>query len=140
MAGHQFAPYELTHLAALDLGTCLLDEHSVSEAVDYLFYRRRLAENALGVDHAIVIELGWRCVQADYRRHFFGYSGFRIGLHQSLYAAIHVRSRSARVLGDDHPLTVKIEASMKQCFAEQLDWTLDDFPADLREWAEWCLG
>ncbi len=111
----------------------------VSEAWGYLFHRRNLAENALGEDHAIVIELGWRCVQADYRRHFFGYTGFRNGLHQSLYAHIHIRSRAARVLGDDHPLTVKIEASMVLCFAEQLDWTLDDFPADLREWAEWGL-
>ena len=44
---------------------------------------------------------------------------------------IHIRSRAARVLGDDHPLTVNIDASMKLCCAEQLDWTLDDFPADV---------
>ena len=49
------------------------------------------------------------------------------------------RAENGRV-GDDHPLTVKIEASMILCFAEQLDWTLDDFPADLREWAVWSLS
>ena len=108
----------------------------VTEALDYLAERIPLAERALGEDHAIAIELGWRCVQAIYRHHFFGKTGFRIELVESVDVLASILDRSARVLGDHHPLTVKIDASMKLCFAEQLDWTLDDFPADLREIAD----
>ena len=46
------------------------------------------------------------------------------------------QENSSRVLGDHHPLTEKIHASIELCFAEQLDWTLDDFSADLREVAQ----
>ena len=98
--------------------------------------RSTLAERALGADHAIVIELNWRWAQAKYRHHFFGHENFRKELIQSICILFHVEENSSRVLGDHHPLTVKIDASMKLCFAEQLDWTLDDFPADLREIAD----
>ena len=36
--------------------------------------------------------------------------------------------QSARVLGEDHPLTRKIAAGFLKCFDEQLDWSLDDIP------------
>ena len=94
------------------------------------------SQRALGADHPIAIEIRWRCVQAIYRHHFFGKTGFRIELVEAISIHASILDRSARVLGDHHPLTVKIRASIKLCFAEQLDWTLDDFPADLREIAD----
>ena len=130
--------HELVHLAALDLGTCLLDENLVTEALHYLANRMDLAENALGEDHAIAIELRWRYAQATYRHHFFGHDGFRAELQHSIYLHGTALSRSRGVLGRHHPLSVKIDASMGLCFAEQLDWTMDDFPTSVRELAyEW---
>ena len=105
----------------------------------YLAERSTLAERALGADHPIAIELNLRWAQAKYRHHFFGYDGFRSGLHLSIHAHGHILIRSARVLGDHHPLTATIRASIELCFAEQLDWTLDDFSADLREVAQGYL-
>ena len=139
MAGHQFAPYELTHLAALDLGTCLLDENSITEALGYLLDRIALADRAFGEEHAITIKLRWRYAQAAYRHHFFGYDGFRAELFDSIHLHAATLDRAARVLGDRHPLTLKIAASMQLSFREQLDWTLDDFSADLRSCASRCL-
>ena len=38
--------------------------------------------------------------------------------------------RSARVLGEDHPLTRKIAVAFLECFDEQLEWSsLDDIPS-----------
>ena len=102
--------------------------------------RSTLAERALGADHAIVIELNWRWAQAKYRRHFFGHDDFRKELIQSIRVLFHYEDESSRVLGDRHPLTATIRASIEVCVAEQLDWTLDDFPANLRELAEVSLG
>ena len=130
--------HELVHLAALDLGACLLDEHLVSEALGYLANRSGLADGALGEDHALAIELRWRYAQATYRHHFFGHSGFRATLLHSIYLHGTALSRSRDVLGRHHPLTERIDASMGLCFAEQLDWTMDDLSAAGRELAyEW---
>ena len=142
--------HELTYLATLDLGTCLLDENLVSEALHYLSHGTLSAERALGEDHALTIELRWRYAQAIYRHHFFGHVhgarfdgagiervvGFRAELLHSIYLHVTILDRSRFVLGRHHPLLVKVRASIKLCFAEQLDWTLDDFPEDLREIAD----
>ena len=95
-----------------------------------------VAERALGADHTITIELNWRWAQAKYRHHFFGHENFRKELIQSICILFHVGDNSSRVLGDHHPLTENIHASIELCFAEQLDWTLDDFSPDLREVAQ----
>ena len=70
-----------------------------------------------------------------YSYHFFGHMQFREELFNSIYLHAATMNRSMRVLGDHHPLTCRINASMQLCITEQLDWTLDDFPADLRELA-----
>ena len=49
----------------------------------------------------------------------------------SIEGHIDVLGRSSRVLGNHHPTTRAIAASLKLCFDEQLDWTLDD---DVRKW------
>ena len=49
----------------------------------------------------------------------------------SIEGHIDVLGRSSRVLGNHHPTTRAIAASLKLCFDEQLDWTLDD---DIRKW------
>ena len=38
---------------------------------------------------------------------------------------------SSLVLGKRHPITQKILASLILCFDEQLDWSVDDIPAEL---------
>ena len=96
------------------------------------------AKRVLGEDHAIVIELDWRFAQAMYLSHFFGRAGFRNELILSIKAHVEVIGRSSHVLGNHHPTTRAIAASLKLCFDEQLDWTLDD---DVRKWLyvrSWC--
>ena len=70
------------------------------------------------------------CSAACQRQHW------RRGGHKLTCEIIASRGGAARVLGDHHPLTATIRASIELCFAEQLDWTLDDFSADLREVAQ----
>ena len=89
------------------------------------------AKRVLGEDHAIVIELGWRFSQANYLTHFFGHAGFRDDLIFSIEGHVTMLGRSSRVLGNHHPTTRAIAASLKLCFDEQLDWTLDD---RIRDW------
>ena len=89
------------------------------------------AKRVLGEDHAIVIELGWRFAQANYLTHFFGHAGFRDDLIFSIEGHVTMLGRSSRVLGNHHPTTRAIAASLKLCFDEQLDWTLD---GDIRNW------
>ena len=89
------------------------------------------ATRVLGEDHAIVIELDWRLSQAKYLSHFFGHDGYRNDLTLSIKAHVEVIGRSSRVLGNHHPTTRAIAASLKLCFDEQLDWTLND---DVRKW------
>ena len=40
---------------------------------------------------------------------------------------------SSFVLGLRHPITQRILASLRLCFDEQLDWSVDDIPAELLE-------
>ena len=89
------------------------------------------ATRVLGENHAIVIELDWRLSQAKYLSHFFGHDGYRNDLILSIKAHVEVIGRSSRVLGNHHPTTRAIAASLKLCFDEQLGWTLDD---DVRKW------
>ena len=85
----------------------------------------------VGEDHAIVIELGWRFAQGQYLFHFFGLDSYRHDLISSIKGHYKTLLKSSRVLGNHHPTTQAIAASLKLCFDEQLDWTLDD---DIRKW------
>ena len=38
--------------------------------------------------------------------------------------------QSVDTLGIEHPTTLEMWASLKLCFEEQLDWTLDDIPRE----------
>jgi hypothetical protein len=83
------------------------------------------------VQRWLLIELDWRFAQANYLSHFFGHDGYRDDLTLSIKAHVEVIGRSSRVLGNHHPTTRGIAASLKLCFDEQLDWTHDD---DVRKW------
>ena len=48
----------------------------------------------------------------------------------SIDGHMNVLAQSREVLGGEHPTTLEIWASLKLCFEEQLDWTLDDIPRE----------
>ena len=56
------------------------------------------------------------------------YNNYRDALRASIKGHTTVLGRSSEVLGVEHPTTLAIRASLKACFEEQLDWTLDDIP------------
>ena len=115
----------------LRYAVCLLEDNLVARATKALIVAIPKATRVLGEDHAIVIELDWRLSQAKYLSHFFGRDDYRNDLVLSIKAHVEVIGRSSRVLGNHHPTTRAIAASLKLCFDEQLDWTLDD---DIRKW------
>ena len=115
----------------LRYAVCLLEDNSVARAMKALIAATPEATRVLGEDHAIVIELDWRLSQAKYLSHFFCHDGYRNDLILSIKAHVEVIGRSSRVLGNHHPTTRAIAASLKLCFDEQLGWTLDD---DVRKW------
>ena len=91
------------------------------------------AHRALGGSHAICIEMHWRIAQSIYKRHFFGGNDYRDLLMASIKGHTTVLRQSTKVLGVEHPTTLAIRASLKLCFEEQLDWTLDDIPRKVFE-------
>ena len=124
---------ELTHRCALELGICLLDQNLVVEAVQCLVYSYRRAERSLGGNHAICLEMRWCVARAEYRRHFFGEDDCRSRFISSFGMHMEVLRDSTNILGVRHPTTRGIRASLKLCFEEQLDWTLDDIPREILE-------
>ena len=66
-----------------------------------------------------------------YHFHFFGHGDYRSDLIKSIRRHIGVLARSARVLGIEHPTTQGIGESLRLCFDVQLDWSVDDIPAEL---------
>ena len=75
----------------------------------------------------------WRIAQSIYKRHFFGGNDYRDLLMASIDGHMKFLVQSTEVLGVDHPTTLAIRASLKLCFEEQLDWTLDDIPRKVFE-------
>ena len=110
------------------VGYCMLDQNLVTEAVRHLVTLHTAAEQALGRSHAVCIEMHWRTAQCIYKRHFFGGNDYRYLLKVSIDGHVKTLGRSTEVLGVEHPMTLRIWASLKLCFEEQLDWTLDDIP------------
>ena len=88
------------------------------------------SERDLGDDHATTIGLRFQAAQAVYKMHFFGREDYRSDLIQSITMHGGFHEHSARVLGEDHPLTREIAQGFLTCFEEQLDWSLDDIPSD----------
>ena len=121
---------ELTHRCALELGVCMLDQNLVTEAVKHLVTSHSAAERALGGSNAVCIEMHWRTAQSIYKQHFFGGNDYRDLLMASIDGHMKFLVQSTEVLGVDHPTTLAIRASLKLCFEEQLDWTLDDIPRE----------
>ena len=136
---------ELTQLGALELGICMLDHNLVRHAIGYLSTFGIAAEQRLGgfnvessVTHATLIEFRWRGAQAAYKLHFFGGDDDRERLLcVSIDGHIDVLIASTNALGVLHPMTLEIRASLKLCFEEQLDWTLDDIPREFIEKLDW---
>ena len=124
---------ELSHLCALELGVCLLDQNLVDEAVAHLVTSHSAAERALGGSHAVCIEMHWRIAQSIYKQHFFGGNDSRDLLMISISGLVKVFAWATNTLGIEHPTTLDIWASLQLCFEEQLDWTLDDIPRDFVE-------
>ena len=108
---------------------CLLDQNLVDEAAT-LLVSCDPAEQSLGEEHVICLEMGWRLAQAIYKKHFFGHSNYRDMLMISIGGHTNALDESTRLLGVEHPTTLAIRASLKLCFEEQLDWTLDDVPRE----------
>ena len=66
-----------------------------------------------------------------YKYHFLGYSNSRNCLVDSIRRFTGLLRNSSFVLGTRHPITQRILASLRLCFDEQLDWSVDDIPAEL---------
>ena len=71
--------------------------------------------------------------------HFFGREDYRRDLLQSITMHGGFHEHSARVLGEDHPLTREIAQGFLTCFDEQLDWSLDDIPGTYLEYRAYCI-
>ena len=93
-----------------------------------------------GDDHATTIGLRFQAAQAVYKMHFFGREDYRRDLIQSITMHGGFHEHSARVLGEDHPLTREIAQGFLTCFDEQLDWSLDDIPDDYLAYRAKLLG
>ena len=76
----------------------------------------------------MVYEFIWRTAQAGYKLHFFGGDRYRGYLITSIEAHVKVLVWATNTLGMVHPMTLEMWDSLKLCFEEQLDWTLDDIP------------
>ena len=108
----------------------MLDQNLVDEAATHIASWYQPAERSLGEEHAICLEMRWRLAQASYRRHFFGRSDYRIDVVATIGMFIGFFYQSVDTLGIGHPTTLEMWASLKLCFEEQLDWTLDDIPRE----------
>jgi hypothetical protein len=111
----------------------MLGQNLVIEAVRFLAKARRAAMRALGENHVMVYEFLWRSAQATYMFHFFGFGGnaYRGQLIASIEGHVDALVWMTNTLGPKHPMTLGIRASLRHCFEEQLDWTLDDIPKDI---------
>ena len=78
----------------------------------------------------MLVEVLWRISQALYKLHFFGGDGYRDKLIASIDGHAKVLVWTTDTLGIVHPTTLEMWASLKLCFEEQLDWTLDDIPRE----------
>ena len=78
-----------------------------------------------------MVELRWYEALSLYKYHFFGYSNSRECLVDSIRRFTGLLRNSSFVLGTRHPITQKVLASLRLCFDEQLDWSVDDIPAEL---------
>ena len=76
----------------------------------------------------------WRYAKALHKYHLFGHAGYRDHLRLAVASLVDSGGRAVRVFGppEHHPVTRDIVRSVKHAVDEQLDWTLDDFPAGIR--------
>ena len=119
---------ELTLLSGLELCVCKLDENLVIEAMCHLAMLYAQASRAFGESHAICIEIRWRLAQGFHKRHLL--NGCRAALMSSIESLVERLRQSTSIFGIEHPTTLGIRASLKLCFEEQVDWTLDDIPRE----------
>ena len=78
-----------------------------------------------------MVELRWYEALVLYKYHFFGFSNSRDCLVDSIRRYTGLLRNSLVVLGTRHPINRRIIASLRLCFDEQLDWSVDDIPAEL---------
>ena len=91
--------------------------------------RRQRDENAFSVIH-----VRWRYAKALHKYHFFGHADYRNTLRLAVCSLVALGREAVGVFGppEHHPMTRDIVRSVKHAVDEQLDWTLDDFPAGIR--------
>ena len=111
----------------------MLGQNLVIEAVRFLAKARRAAMRALGENHVMIYEFLWRSAQATYMIHFLGLNAYRGQLIASIEGHVDALVWMTNTLGAKHPMTLAIRASLKLCYEEQLDWTLDDIPRKVFE-------
>ena len=126
-------------ILTLRLVICLVEEHFIFDAVCLLQDSLRTLIDTLEAvpDQASVVTtmFGIRryfCLVL-YKFHFFGRGDYRGLLVESIRRHTALFKNSSLVLGKRHPITQKILASLILCFDEQLDWSVDDIPAELLE-------
>ena len=101
---------------------------------------RKPRERPWGYPRWVRATFRFQAAQAVYKMHFFGREDYRRDLLQSITMHGGFHEHSARVLGEDHPLTREIAQGFLTCFDEQLDWSLDDLPRPYLEYRAKLLG
>ena len=126
-------------ILTLRLVICLVEEHFIFDAVCLLQDSLRTLLDTLEAvpDQASVVttmfEIRRYFCLVLYKFHFFGRGDYRGLLVESIRRHTALFKNSSLVLGKRHPITQKILASLILCFDEQLDWSVDDIPAELLE-------
>ena len=126
-------------ILTLRLVICLVEEHFIFDAVCLLQDSLRTLIDTLEAvpDQASVVttmfEIRRYFCLVLYKFHFFGRGDYRGLLVESIRRHTALFKNSSLVLGKRHPITQKILASLILCFDEQLDWSVDDIPAELLE-------
>ncbi len=111
---------------------CLLHQNLVAEAI-HLIESNDVGRHQASLVPALLIELYWRHARTLYKYHFFGYDGYRATLVESIRKYLSAYSQSTRILGVWHPTTACIGLSLHISLNEQLDWSLDDMPAEFED-------
>ena len=99
---------------------CLLNLLNERDAIDCSDYNRNQNE---------LTRSTWNTCQVCGSE--YHYSNSRECLVESIRRFTGLLRNSSFVLGTRHPITQKVLASLILCFDEQLDWSVDDIPAEL---------
>ena len=111
----------------------VLDQNLVDEADEHIATSGNTMLRVLGRSHLLYHEFNLCAARSSYKLHFFGKDRSREWLIETIEGQTQSLRLSTKILGVEHPTTLAIRASLKLCFEEQLDWTLDDIPRRIFE-------